>query len=141
MNISQAVLGIVYSGDYLSFIREAVSIRSAYATFRVLLRYIMDSDAIGPDPAIDQDFRTGVLLGNGTLCLLLSLIPTASFKVMELFGVTGDSEMGLSMLMQAGKWKVGVKEPGIKPTEEGIRRPLCDMAILMFLLVLSSPVP
>jgi len=43
--------------------------------------------------------------------------------------------------MQAGKWKKGVREPGMDPAKEGIRRQVCDMTLLMHHLVIASYLP
>ncbi|GAA6051719.1 hypothetical protein JCM3770_002699 [Rhodotorula araucariae] len=142
----KAVLGIIYSGDFLAFLKEALNMRNAYAIYRTLAKYVetTDQEYTGPgdeDPAIDQDFRSGVRLGNGMISLILSLLPSAVLKIMEVFGFTGDREWALSTLMKAGGWKAGVKEPTMDPEKEGIRRPICDMVLLMHHLVIANYLP
>lgn len=99
--------------------------RNAYAIYRTLAAYVeaVDKEYGGEDPAIDQDFRSGVFLGNGLISLILSLLPSAVLKIMTVFGFTGDRDYALATLMRAGRWKEGVEEPGMEPEKEGIRRP------------------
>ncbi|GAA6002647.1 hypothetical protein JCM10207_007609 [Rhodosporidiobolus poonsookiae] len=142
----KAVLGIIYSGDYVAFLKEALNMRSAYATYRTLDKYVEGVDAAytGPgyeDPSIDQDFRSGVCVGNGMISLILSLLPSAVIKVMDLFGFSGDRDWALQTLMKPGRWRAGLKEPGIEPENEGIRRPIADMVLLMYHLVISNYLP
>ncbi|GAA5939896.1 hypothetical protein JCM1841_000520 [Sporobolomyces salmonicolor] len=142
----KAVLGIIYSGDFLAFLKEALNMRNAYAIYRTLAKYVEGVDAAysGPgdeDPSIDQDFRSGVRLGNGMISLILSLLPSTVLKIMEVFGFTGDRDWALSTLMKAGGWKAGVKEPNLDPQKEGIRKPICDMVLLMHHLVISNFLP
>lgn len=140
--------------------------RNAYAIYRTLAKYVETSDQEyqGPgeeDPAIDQDFRSGVHLGNGMISLILSLLPSAVLKIMEVFGFTGDRDWALATLMKAGGWKARVEEPSMDPEKEGIRRPsallavcslpravltssplsVCDMVLLMHHLVIANYLP
>lgn len=54
---------------------------------------------------------------------------------------SGDQTYALNTLMKAGRWKTGVKEPGMPVEQEGIRRQVCDMALLTHHLVISSYLP
>jgi len=154
----KAILGIVYSGDWLAFIREAYvlsllnrpkrvlnicvsfNLRTIINTYRSLYKYIEECDAAYTkgdwDPSIDDDFRSGVYLGMGGATLILSLIPTRLLKVVELFGYKlGGREDALRILMKPGGWESGF----VKPIGEGgVRRTICDLALLIFHLVLSS---
>lgn len=60
---------------------------------------------------------------------------------MTVFGFTGDETYALTTLKKAGRWEVGKKEPGMKTEEEGIRRQVCDMALLTHFLVIASYLP
>lgn len=135
--------------------------RNAYAIYRTLAAYVDASDSSygGEDPSIDQDFRSGVFLGNGLISLILSLLPSAVLKIMTVFGFTGDREYALATLMKGGRWKAREAEPGMPPEEEGIRRPselrrsrlcnvadlglpiVCDMVLLMHHLVIANYLP
>jgi hypothetical protein len=57
----------------------------------------------------------------------------------ELFGYEGNRKVALSTLMAAGGWShdPAHKEPDISAEEDGVRRPICDMALLVFHLVIS----
>lgn len=140
----KAVIGIIYSGDFIAFLKEALNMRNAYSIYRTLARYVETADADNggvPDPTIDEDFRSGVFLGNGLISMILSLLPSTVLKIMEVFGFTGDREYALKTLMKGGKWVAGQKEPGMSPEKEGIRRQICDMVLLAYHLVIASYLP
>ncbi|KAF9481046.1 hypothetical protein BDN70DRAFT_876780 [Pholiota conissans] len=136
----KALLGIVYSGDWLAFVREALNMRTTISVYRALGAYLEAIDAAHPtghDPSADEHFRSGVYLGVGLSNIILSLMPGKLMALVELFGYHGDRKVGLEMLMRAGGWGEG-DEPAIGAKEEGVRRSICDMALLIFHLVLSS---
>lgn len=121
--------------------------RACVQIYRLLERYLnaMDAESIeagtGPQhPDIDQDFRSGVFLGMGVTNILLSLLPSRLSTIMEVFGYKGNRRQGLEILAKAGGWTNDLSnpEPEISIEQEGIRRPICDMALLIFHLVLSS---
>ncbi|KIM37750.1 hypothetical protein M413DRAFT_448267 [Hebeloma cylindrosporum] len=144
----KALLGIVYSGDWLAFIKEALNMRTTIGIYRQLGHYLdaVDADyttARGSskplaDPAVDAHFRSGVYLGVGMCNIVLSLMPGKLMTLVELFGYHGDRKVGLDMLMRAGGWEEGADEPKVSAADEGVRRTICDMALLIFHLVLSS---
>ncbi|XP_006464184.1 hypothetical protein AGABI2DRAFT_194724 [Agaricus bisporus var. bisporus H97] len=141
----KALLGIVYSGDWLAFIKEALNMRTTIGIYRQLGQFLDSADAEavaaghGPtDKTIDIHFRSGVYLGIGMSHLILSLMPGKLMTFVELFGYRGDRKLGLKALMKAGGWTQEKEEPEISAKEEGVRRSICDMALLIFHLVLSS---
>jgi Protein of unknown function (DUF3808) len=128
---------------------------------------VMDAEAEargeGPeDKSIDNHFRTGVYLGNGFSNLILSLIPSRILTIIEMFGYKGDRTTGLQLLAKSGGWTKESEEPSVGVgehavslcvfgrvffayfhfftivEEEGVRRSICDMGLLIFHLVLSS---
>ncbi|EPQ57674.1 hypothetical protein GLOTRDRAFT_74595 [Gloeophyllum trabeum ATCC 11539] len=141
----KAILGIVYSGDWLSFIKEALNMRTLINIYRNLGKYLEAVDAEaqargeGPeDASIDADFRSGVYLGVGMSNLILSMMPGRLLTIVEMFGYKGDRQAGLDYLMRAGGWTKASSEPGVPKEKEGVRRSICDAALLIFHLVLSS---
>ncbi|KAH9856071.1 hypothetical protein C2E23DRAFT_809912 [Lenzites betulinus] len=141
----KALLGIVYSGDWLAFIKEALNMRTTINIYRQLGKYLEAVDAeaeakgLGPeDPTIDIHFRSGVYLGVGMSNLILSLMPSKLLTIVELFGYKGDRHVGLAYLQKAGGWSADSDIPAIGMEQEGLRRTICDMALLIFHLVLSS---
>lgn len=141
----RAVVGIAYSGDWLAFIKEALNMRTAFNIYRQLGKYLEQADAEaaaqgkGPeDPTIDAHFRSGVYLGVGSANLMLSLMPSRLLSLIELFGYKGDRQLGLSLLYKAGGWTAESDEPAVDHKNEGIRRTICDMTLLVFHLVLSG---
>ncbi|KAH9914287.1 uncharacterized protein B0H18DRAFT_1145542 [Fomitopsis serialis] len=141
----KALLGIVYSGDWLAFIKEALNLRTTINIYRQLGQFVEVADAEaqargdGPeDASIDAHFRSGVCLGVGMSNVILSLMPSKVLTVIELFGYKGDRHAGLAYLMRPGGWSKDAPEPAVGIEVEGIRRPICDMALLLFHLVFSS---
>jgi hypothetical protein len=140
----KALLGVMYSGDWFSFAREALAMRTAISTYRSLGKYLQSADAAHPDgkdTTLDEDFRSGVLLGNGMTSLILSLLPSRLLSVVELFGYKGDRTHALDLLAQAGGWDKddpNQVEPGIGIKEEGIRRPIVGLLLTLFLSVPSK---
>ncbi|GAA5867941.1 hypothetical protein JCM3774_004731 [Rhodotorula dairenensis] len=139
----KAVLSMAYAGDFIAFIKEALNMRAAHATYRTLAQFVETADAAygGEDPSIDQDFRSGVNLGNGMISLILSLLPSTVLKIVEVFGFSGDREAALRMLMKPGGWRSGVEQPEITEADQGIRRPIADLVLLMYHLVIANYLP
>lgn len=72
----KAAISIVYSGDFLSVIKEALNFRAAYATYRILGKFVQVADELNggkEDPSIDQHLRSGIHLGNGLISKLKHL--------------------------------------------------------------------
>ncbi|KAF5358693.1 hypothetical protein D9758_007656 [Tetrapyrgos nigripes] len=143
--LAKALLGILYSGDWLAFIKEAFNMRNTISIYGTLLKYIrvMDAESLANDgpsehPSIDIHFRSGVYLGNGVVSLVLSLMPSRLQSVVEIFGYRGDRSEALYLLYRPGGWSTGSVEPTVSAVEEGARRVICDMILLIFHLVLSS---
>ncbi|UZJ52370.1 hypothetical protein CBS101457_001690 [Exobasidium rhododendri] len=140
----KAVMGILYSGDFFAFVSEALNMRNAYGIYRSLAKYVewADQKASGRrDETIDEDFRSGVHLGNGLISLILGLLPGKVLKIMEVIGYSGDTQIGLETLAKAGEWSKNKSQPGMKIEEEGVRRQVCDMGILLYHLVISTFIP
>ncbi|KII86100.1 hypothetical protein PLICRDRAFT_56563 [Plicaturopsis crispa FD-325 SS-3] len=142
---AKALIGSVSSGNWLGFIKEAMSFRTTINVYLSLGKYValLDEEAgrrgEGPeDKSLDKDFRSGVQLGVGASNMLLSLMPKTVVSVAELFGYHGDRETGLRLLMDAGGWSKESSEPTISAEDEGLRRSIADIALLVFHLVISS---
>ena len=106
------------------------------------------------DSSIDVDFRSGVYVGVGCTHLILSLMPGKILTIVELFGYKGDRMIGLKYLNKCGGWSSDPSRPpaakGALETRsrvrvltlglesEGLRRPVSDMCLLIFHLVLSG---
>ncbi|WFD31104.1 hypothetical protein MSPP1_002137 [Malassezia sp. CBS 17886] len=148
--MARAVIGILYSGDTVGFIRQALNLRTAYTIMRDLLRMVERADSQieeaningrSSGKTVDQDLRSGVFLGNGLCSLILSLLPKRLLRVMEGFGLIGDRRYALELFARAGGWSKSKRLPAISAENEGVRRPLCDMAILVYHLVIASALP
>lgn len=124
--------------------------RNAYGIYRSLAKYVEWADEQASkkrkgaiDETIDEDFRSGVYLGSGLISMILGLLPGKVLKIMEVFGYTGDCVEALKILAKAGEWSTNPKhtKPGMPMEEEGIRRQICDMGILLYHLVISTFMP
>lgn len=128
----------------LTLLRHRLNLRTTFTTYRQLAKYleVVDGEARDRgepfDTSIDADFRSGVLLGAGLSNLVLSLMPSRLLSIVELFGFHGSRLEGLEMLYKAGGWTKGCDEPSVSAEEEGVRRSICDMVLLIFHLVMSS---
>ncbi|KAI0691814.1 hypothetical protein BC835DRAFT_1430711 [Cytidiella melzeri] len=141
----KALVGIAYSGDWLAFIKEALNMRTAFNIYRQLGKFLEEADAAaqaagkGPeDKSIDVHLRSGVYLGVGMSHLILSMLPSKLLTLVELFGYKGDRHIGLNTLYRAGGWTAESSEPAVTSEHEGVRRTICDMALIIFHLVLSA---
>ena len=136
--------------------------RTTIGVYKSLMKYleVVDAEAVargeGPvDKSIDAHFRSGVYLGNGMLNLILSLMPGKLQTLVELLGYKGDRHVALDLLALSGGWSVESNQPSvsigklavllvlpdiliISTEEEGVRRTVCDICLLIFHLVLSS---
>lgn len=142
---AKALLGVICSGNWLSFLTEALSFRTMINKYLELGQFLerMDADATergeGPiDTLIDNDFRSGVELGVGASNLILSFMPDKLLAVVEIFGYRGDRSTGLNKLMKIGGWTNESFEPSIGFAEGGLRRGLADICLLCFHLVIST---
>lgn len=124
----------------------------------------------GYDDTIDKDLRSGVGLGTGLSALMLSLLPgkvvkvsrrfstSSSFRfeistdssfvftrrplqIAEMFGYHSSRSYALGKLAESGGWTVENKEPGIAIAEEGLRRPVSDLVLMLYHLIVPSLVP
>lgn len=137
----KAVLGIAYAGDFFAFVSEALNMRNAYGIYRSLQKYVDWSEEKGEH--LDEDFKSGVYLGNGLISMILGLVPGKVLKIMEVFGYTGDTAWAMKTLSKAGQWSADPRQtkPGMSIKEEGVRRQICDMSLLAYHLVISTFIP
>lgn len=68
---------------------------------------------------------------------IVSELAAEPLQIAEVFGYAGDRKFALSALMSAGGWEKGNPRPSVDEKNEGIRRPVCDMILLTFHLVLA----
>ncbi|WVQ98662.1 hypothetical protein IAU59_005793 [Kwoniella sp. CBS 9459] len=140
-SLMKAVLAIVSGGDWLGLVREALNMRNAHGIYHILQQYLDDVDKNGYDDTIDMDFRSGVVLGSGTSALMLSLLPGKVIRIAEILGLAGNKDTALETLMSAGGWSRTRDTPAFDETNEGLRRPVCDLILLTFHLVISVLMP
>ncbi|KAF8264918.1 hypothetical protein EI94DRAFT_1590818 [Lactarius quietus] len=140
IKIMSGLLGTIYSGDWLGFIKEALNMRSTMQVYRQLgnISSRWTPRRRHADKSVDVHFRSGVYLGQGMSNLLLSLIPGKLATLVELFGYKGDRHLGLALLQKAGGWTKESPEPSISQEDEGVRRSICDISLVMFHLFISG---
>lgn len=148
--LEKAIMGFVSSGDWMSFLREALNIRSVVSIYRTLHTFLEQYDAqvkSGQTPGVplDADFRSGVYLGMGMSLLVFSMIPPRIVIFAGILGYKGDRHEALRLLRKAGGWGDAKGDPDHNQTEPrvskragGARRPLCDLVLVVFHLVISG---
>ena len=148
--LCKAIVGILYSGDTVGLVREAMGLRTAYIVLRDLLKMVESADHAAEKAnrsgqpssrTIDEDLRSGVYFGMGSCMLVLSLLEPRMLKFMEGVGFVGDRRKAMELFERAGGWSRQRREPALSASQEGVRRPLCDLAILIYHLVISANVP
>jgi hypothetical protein len=110
------LLGILYSGDWLAFIKEALNLRSTMNIYHTLGKFVTEADAAHPskhDPSLDIHFRSGVCLGNGASHLVMSMMPARLQTIVELLGYSGDRATALKLLSEPGGWTADSDEPAV----------------------------
>lgn len=58
-----------------------------------------------------------------------------------MFGLQGSRPYALQKLGQPGGWDPKLDEPKVPAAKEGVRRPVADMGLMTFHLVISSLIP
>lgn len=95
----KAILGIMYSGDWFAFVKEALNLRAANIAYKNMSEFIKHADAAaegGKDKDIDEHFRSGVLFGDGINSLILSMLPSKVMTVSSCLLSTSNDELTLS---------------------------------------------
>ncbi|KAF8604392.1 hypothetical protein BDV93DRAFT_522506 [Ceratobasidium sp. AG-I] len=147
--LEKAIMGFVSSGDWMSFLREALNIRSVVSIYRTLNTFLEQYDELAkrqtPSVPIDADFRSGVYLGMGMSLLVFSMIPSRIVIFAGLLGYKGDRFEALRLLRRAGGWgdekgnpDHNQKVPRVSKEAGGARRALCDLVLVIFHLVISG---
>jgi hypothetical protein len=103
-------------------LKEVFNMRHGYLYYRR-----MQDELDGPANAIDdRELRTGVLMGNGMIDIVFSLMPPSIFKIFAFIGYTGDGKAGLQKMTAAAE------------TEGSLRAPLCKIFLLGYYTILTG---
>ncbi|KAM3578559.1 hypothetical protein VKS41_008944 [Umbelopsis sp. WA50703] len=148
----KALLSSVHDESYLGFLREGLNIRNSYNIYRSLqkfVEFIEEEISAGRDVSayeIDDHFTSGVALGIGCFNLMLSLLPSNILKVVEFIGFSSDRTYGLKQLESIGGWEpyhndTNMPLPNKQGPDEGLRRQFCDMALIMYHIVIARAMP
>jgi tetratricopeptide (TPR) repeat protein len=148
----KALLCIIHDESIVSFLREGLHVRSSYNTYKTLQKYlnhVRNEAMLGKDISsceLDDHFTSGVSLGVGLFNLMISLLPNSVMKLVEFIGFTSDRAFGMETLEAVGGWEeyAGLASSELPPAQEpneGLRRQFCDMALMMYHIILSKLIP
>ena len=156
----KALLSLLTDNNIVAFVKEGIKIRSAYSIFKScykFLRNIYRKEGQEGLNRIDEHFISGVLHGNGVFNMILSMMPDRMIKLFELVGFSGNRQLAISCLETGAKWpmkdKSGIYPKSKKPLDKvsvafqmptsatksgGLRVFLCDLALLVYHIVLAN---
>ncbi|KAI8088521.1 hypothetical protein BDF21DRAFT_378735 [Thamnidium elegans] len=148
----KALLCIIHDESFVSFLREGLHVRASYNTYKTLqkfLNHVREQASQGKDVSecgVDDHFTSGVSLGVGLFNLIISLLPSSVMKVVEFIGFTSDRTYGMEILEAVGGWEdyAGLPLTELPPDQEpneGLRRQFCDMALMLYHIILSKLIP
>ncbi|KAG0172915.1 hypothetical protein DFQ28_004071 [Apophysomyces sp. BC1034] len=120
----KALITTVHDDSVMSFLREGLNIRSSYNTYCSLESCLKTGEN-------DEHFQSGVALGVGCFNLILSMLPPSVIRVAEFIGFSADRAHGVAVLESVSR----------ASKDQGLRRQLCDMVIILYHLVLSKMMP
>lgn len=147
------VLRITKARGGIGLLKQALGLRTAYIILQDLYRFIELTDARFEQDSItgkrsadcvavlDADFRSGVYFSYAACSLVLSFMPGRAHKVLEGLGYLGDRQFALQVLQRAGGWSRNKSQPTVAADAEGILRPLCDILLIVYHVVLPTFVP
>lgn len=108
---------------------------------------------------VDEDFRSGVYLGNGLLSMILGMLPGKVLKAFEMVGYSGDCLEGIELLNKPGGWVPDAASgpdglqgvdwdlttvdahAGIGAKQDGLRRMLADQLLCAYHLLFANFAP
>ena len=124
-SLMKAVLAIVSGGDWMGLIKEAyvscskdidfpsLNMRTAHSIYRSLDAFLVQADRSGFDQSIDNDFRSGVVLGTGMSSLMLSLLPGKVLRVSNSCDCRVDAILGCRDVRLRGGSQDGLEGPHV----------------------------
>mgnify|MGYP002715313523 CR=1 FL=1 len=146
----RALLGVIYSGDTIGVVRQALNLRTSFTVLRNLLQMLEAADSRSQldevsgrshDATVDEDLRSGIYFSNGICMLILSLFPARLLRFIEGAGFSADRRYALELLMRVGGWSKSQPKPTVSAEKEGISRSLCDLALLAYHLIIAARIP
>ncbi|KAJ3395829.1 hypothetical protein HDU92_004842 [Lobulomyces angularis] len=156
--VLRATLSMITQTNLVAFVKEGLAIRSSYNTIKVCLKFLERTyEEDGGLEAfekygLDEHFISGVTGIAGMFNLTLSLLPAKALKLFELIGFSGDREFALSRLEISARWPLDSNKSRLVPNDfkpcfpmpakksecGGLRKPMSDLILLAYHLVLSS---
>ncbi|ORZ26790.1 hypothetical protein BCR41DRAFT_332843 [Lobosporangium transversale] len=155
--VLRAGFSVLYHQDFWSLIEESVSLRSAFAVFNGLKSHFDNVEQelkVGGDISeyhLDEHLVTGLIFAASLFNIVISFLPDIIIKLLQFVGFPSDRDWGLALLNTAGQWdpynvKVNESEMELQervssPTNDGMRRQLCDLAPIVIHLIAASFLP
>ncbi|WFD35774.1 hypothetical protein MCUN1_002636 [Malassezia cuniculi] len=146
----RALLGVIYSGDFIGVVRQAINLRTSFTILRNMMQMIEKADSSkhlsdvtggSRNDVVDEHLRSGVYFGNGISMMILSLFPARLLRFIEGMGFSADRRRALDLLQRVGGWSKSQAKPAVTAEKEGISRTLCDSTLLAYHLVLAARIP
>jgi hypothetical protein len=136
----------------VSFLREGLHVRASYYTYKTLqkfLNHVREQALLGKNVTsckVDDHFTSGVSLGVGLFNLMISLLPSSLVKLVNFIGFSSNRAYGMEVLEAVGGWEeyAGLppnQYPPPQESNEGLRRQFCDMALMLYHIILSKLIP
>ncbi|KAK3823189.1 MAG: hypothetical protein J3Q66DRAFT_279055 [Benniella sp.] len=154
--VLRAGFSVLYHHDFWSLVEESVSLRSAFAVFNGLKAHFEQVEQelkAGGDISeyhLDEHIVTGLIFAVSLFNIAISFLPDIIVKLLQFVGFPSDRDWGLALLNTAGLWNphdtrpdtdIELQERLESPTNDGMRRQLCDLAPIAIHLIAASFLP
>jgi len=154
--VLRAGFSVLYHHDFWSLVEESVSLRSAFAVFNGLKAHFEQVEQelkAGGDISeyhLDEHIVTGLIFAVSLFNIVISFLPDIIVKLLQFVGFPSDRDWGLALLNTAGLWNphdtrpdtdIELQERLESPTNDGMRRQLCDLAPIAIHLIAASFLP
>ncbi|KAG0363856.1 hypothetical protein BC939DRAFT_477455 [Gamsiella multidivaricata] len=153
--VLRAGFSILYHQDFWSLLEETVSLRSAFAIFNGLKSHfdtVEQELKAGGDISehhLDEHLVTGLIFAASLFNIAISFFPDVIIKLLQFVGMPSDRDWGLALLNTAGQWNpnagpdspIDFQQRLNSPTNDGMRRQICDMAPIAIHLIATSFLP
>ncbi|KAF9358549.1 hypothetical protein BGX26_001493 [Mortierella sp. AD094] len=153
----RTAFSILHHQDFWSLLEESVSLRTAFAIFNGLKSHfdtVEQELKAGGDISeyyLDEHLVTGLIFSVSLFNIFISFMPTVIVKLLQFVGFPSDRDWGLALLNTAGQWDpysgtyqespFEFHERLISRANDGIRRQLCDVALISVQLIAASFLP
>ncbi|KAF9384750.1 hypothetical protein BGX21_001221 [Mortierella sp. AD011] len=153
----KSAFSVLYHEDFWSLAEESVSFRSAFAIFNGLkchFEAVEQELKAGGDISeyyLDEHLVSGLIFSFSLFNIVISFMPASIVKILHFVGFPSDRDWGLALLNTAGQWDqysgsyqetpFEFQERLKSRTNDGIRRQLCDIAVVSIQVIAASFLP